>query len=53
MADELKISFGVESELFAEGKGIFDVVVDTKLIYSKYVTGHFPEKGEVSKIIGE
>jgi len=51
LADELKRNFAVESELFAEGKGIFDVVIDGNLAYSKYETGRFPEPGEVTKII--
>jgi len=30
------------------GKGIFDVVVDGDLIYSKYQTGRFPRKQEIT-----
>jgi len=37
--------------LFAEGKGIFDVVVDDDLVFSKYKTHRFPERGEVSELI--
>jgi len=51
LADELKSNFSVESELFAEGKGIFDVVVDGKLVYSKYETDRFPNPGEVTDIL--
>lgn len=51
MAAELEEAFSVKSELFAEGKGIFDVVVNGQLIYSKYQTGRFPEHGEVTKLI--
>ncbi|MBP18298.1 MAG: hypothetical protein CMQ21_05345 [Gammaproteobacteria bacterium] len=51
MAAELKSSFDVDATLFAEGKGIFDVVVDGDLLYSKYETGRFPNPDEVSKII--
>jgi selT/selW/selH-like putative selenoprotein len=51
LADELKENLQVEAELFAEGKGIFDVVVDGKLIYSKYETGRFPDAGEVTEIV--
>ena len=52
MAAELKENFEVEAELFAEGNGIFDVLLDAGLIYSKYETNRFPEPGEVTKIIG-
>jgi selenoprotein W-related protein len=32
--------------------GVFDVVVDGTLVYSKKETGRFPEAGEVSSILG-
>lgn len=51
LAAELKENFEAESELFAEGKGIFDVVVNDNLIYSKYKTGRFPEPDEVTAIL--
>jgi selT/selW/selH-like putative selenoprotein len=51
LAAELKEKFNTESELFAEGKGIFDVVIDNELIYSKYDTGRFPDREEVTKLI--
>ena len=34
-----------------EGKGIFDVELDGKLIYSKYKTGRFPNEGEVTQLL--
>jgi len=43
----------VESELLAEGKGIFDVVVDGDIVYSKYKTGRFPESNEVTAILNQ
>lgn len=41
----------MDAVLFEEGKGIFDVVRDGELVYSKYETGRFPEPGEVTGII--
>jgi selenoprotein W-related protein len=32
--------------------GVFDVVVDGKLVYSKKETGRFPEAGEVPRLMG-
>jgi|TARA_B100001964_G_scaffold235363_1_gene295350 predicted Rdx family selenoprotein len=52
LADELDENFSVKAELFEEGKGIFDVIRDGELVYSKYDTGRFPESGEVSKLLG-
>lgn len=51
MAAELEDNLEADTELFAEGGGIFDVVVDGKLIYSKFSTGRFPEKNEVTELI--
>lgn len=47
MADEIKDQFGVQAELIKGSGGIFDVVVDGKMIYSKHQTGRFPENDEV------
>ena len=32
--------------------GVFDVLVDGTLVYSKRDTGRFPEPGEVSRLLG-
>ena len=37
----------MEPELIREGGGIFDVIVDGDLVYSKFATGRFPDDGEV------
>ena len=47
MAAAIKNETGVEAEVIGGGKGIFDVVVDGNLVYSKYETGRFPEDEEV------
>jgi len=42
---------GVESELVCGGGGIFDVVVDGDMVFSKRESGRFPEPDEIlSKI---
>jgi selenoprotein W-related protein len=38
---------GVESELICGGGGIFDVVVDGDMIFSKHDVGRFPEPDEI------
>ena len=43
--------FGVNAELIKGNNGVFDVVVDGKLIYSKHKTGRFPGHDEVLKIL--
>jgi selT/selW/selH-like putative selenoprotein len=37
----------LEAELIEGGSGVFDVVADGKLVYSKHDTGRFPESTEV------
>ena len=41
----------VQANLVAGGGGIFDVIVDGKLVYSKAQTGRFPEPNEVTELI--
>ena len=45
---EMKIS---DIELVPEGKGIFDVEIDGKLIFSKFQSGRFPDTGEIPGLI--
>jgi selenoprotein W-related protein len=47
----LKNELGVEAKLIKGGGGIFDVVVDGSLVYSKHRTGRFPNPGEVGTAI--
>lgn len=51
MAAELKEALGLEAEVVPGGKGVFDVLVDGKLLYSKHLTARFPEAGEVARLI--
>lgn len=48
MADELREALGVEAKLVPGGNGIFDVIVDGGLVFSKFETGRFPDPGEVA-----
>ena len=47
MAAKIKESLGVEPRLIPEGRGIFDVVVDGNLVYSKFETGTFPDNDQL------
>jgi predicted Rdx family selenoprotein len=47
LAAEIKEKHGVDCELVEGHGGIFDVHMDGKLLYSKDVTGRFPEHHEV------
>ena len=43
---------GIEAELVRGDGGVFDVVVDGKLIYSKHKTGRFPDPDEILAKLG-
>jgi selT/selW/selH-like putative selenoprotein len=48
VAAELQDAFGVKAELVPGSRGIFDVVVDGKLVFSKYQEKRFPQPGELA-----
>ena len=51
LAAELHESLNIELELIAGDKGIFDVIADGKLTFSKYATERFPYLGELTEIL--
>jgi len=48
VADELRQALGIEPTLIPDRSGVFDVVVGQKLVFSKFITGRFPDPGELS-----
>ncbi len=51
LAEKLKTSLKLETDLIKGSNGIFDVEIDGKLVYSKNETGEFPdEESLVQKI---
>ncbi|OQX92445.1 MAG: hypothetical protein B6D58_02985 [candidate division Zixibacteria bacterium 4484_95] len=53
MATALKKRFGVKSQLIKSGGGVFEIVKDDVLIFSKKQTGRFPEHDEIFEKIKE
>jgi len=51
VAEELKAQIGVESKLVPSVGGVFEVIVDGKVIYEKAKKGRFPKKGELVKML--
>ena len=47
MAAALAEELSITAELIVGEKGIFDVVADGALVYSKHETGRFPENDEI------
>ena len=51
---ELKQNFpNMEISLISSGGGVFEIVLDGKLIFSKKAINRFPEEGEVVRIINK
>jgi selenoprotein W-related protein len=51
LAATIKADTGVESALICGGGGIFDVVVDGDMIFSKHESDRFPEPDEILSTI--
>jgi len=51
LADDIKTKFGITAELIRSGGGVFEVVMDGQLIFSKKSTGRFPEAEEIFKFL--
>jgi len=51
LGEELKDAFGAEVELISSSGGVFEVVVDNKLIFSKKNWQRFPEEGEITLLL--
>jgi selT/selW/selH-like putative selenoprotein len=47
LGEELTSVFGAEVELVASSGGVFEIVVDKQLIFSKKSLQRFPEEGEI------
>ncbi|MFQ5733581.1 MAG: Rdx family protein [Planctomycetaceae bacterium] len=47
LAEKIKAQTGIDPELIEGSGGIFDVVVDGKMIFSKQAVDRFPEDAEV------
>ena len=48
----MKRKLGIDAELIEGEKGIFDVVADGVLIFSKHAEGRFPEEQEILDSLG-
>jgi len=48
---EIEQQFQLTPELTAGGGGVFDVVVDGELLFSKRASGRFPQAGEIGALI--
>lgn len=51
MAAEIEATIGETPELIEGGSGVFDVLCEGALIYSKAETGRFPKPGELAELL--
>jgi selenoprotein W-related protein len=51
LAASIREEFGIESELIKGDKGIFDVEVDGRRIFSKHEAGRFPKNEEILELL--
>lgn len=51
LAAEIESVLGISSTLIQGSSGIFDVVADGDLIFSKHEVGRFPEVEEIIEIL--
>lgn len=52
MAAKIKEAFGTDPKLIPKGGGVFEVVVDDELVYSKLQTGSFPNEEQlINKLV--
>ena len=53
MAASIRERLGIDPEVSPGDIGMFDVVVDGRVVYSKRETGRFPSDDEVIEKLGE
>ena len=51
LAARISKELGIESELIKGDNGIFDVIADGKLLFSKYKSDRYPEEDEVIALL--
>jgi selenoprotein W-related protein len=51
LAADLKDKFGVDARLIESGGGVFEVVIDGELVFSKKELSRFPEHSEIYSAI--
>ena len=52
MAAAIQKETGVEAQLTPGANGIFDVVVDSRRVFSKHDAGRFPQNDEILSLLG-
>ena len=51
LAEKIQKEVGIASQLIPGSKGIYDIIVDGNIIYSKHKTKQFPDNDEIIKLL--
>ena len=51
LRDELSNQFNIQAELIQSSGGVFEIIRNGELIFSKKQSGRFPNNGEVASLI--
>ena len=51
LRDKIKSKYGVDSKLISSGGGVFEVMLNNSLIFSKKELGRFPNENEVEELL--
>ena len=52
-SEDVFLEFGVDARLLKGDNGVYDIVADGKLVFSKHEAGRFPENDEVIALLGD
>jgi len=51
LAETIKKEFGISPELVPGSKGVYDIILDKKTIFSKHQAKRFPDNDEIIALI--
>ncbi len=51
LRDKIKSKYGIDSKLISSGGGVFEVMLNNSLIFSKKELGRFPNENEIENIL--
>jgi selT/selW/selH-like putative selenoprotein len=51
LAAKIQRAIGVQAQMIQSSGGVFEVVADGELLYSKKATGVFPEEDEIVRLL--
>ena len=53
LRDMIKSKYGIDAKLISSGGGVFEVVLNNSLIFSKKELGRFPNENEIENVLDD